>query len=85
MMAKLSYHSNDVLEALKPVSLNAVFFKLITKIGKEDTDKASESENQLHPGLKPWYPPFMSHISEYASDGLSAKKALAMYKNLCPP
>ena len=54
MMAKLSYHSNDVLEALKPVSLNAVFFKLITKIGKEDTDTASESENQLHPGLKPW-------------------------------
>ena len=76
--------SSDVLEALKSVSPNAVFFKLIPKIDEEDTDTASETENQLPPGLKPGCPPLMSYMCEYASDSLSADEALAKYKTLCP-
>ena len=74
----------DVLTSLRAICPRAVFFKMIPKVDEEETDTASECEDEVPEGLKPGCPPLMTSLADYP-DELGDEEALAKFKSVCTP
>ena len=81
---KAELPGKDVLASLRAVCPKAVFFKMIPKVDEEDTDTASECEDEVPEGLKPGCPPLMTSLADFPDD-VGDEEALAKLRSVCTP